>query len=100
MAVNEIRKEYTEVLENRKGESVIQRTWMLACKRGERDSEGIGLARGPTGPGCCLKMAAAMCNQICRYCNSELPGSSRQMVLHWWLAISLLTVVRRSESEP
>ena len=42
MAVNGIRKEYTEVLENRKGESVIKRNRMLACKKGERDSEGTG----------------------------------------------------------
>ncbi|MBZ3886288.1 cGMP-inhibited 3',5'-cyclic phosphodiesterase B [Sciurus carolinensis] len=41
-------------------------------------------------------MAAAMCNQTCRYCNSELPGHSRQLVLHWWLAINLVTVVGRS----
>ena len=32
MAVNGIIKEYTEVLENRKGESVIKRNRMLACK--------------------------------------------------------------------
>ena len=25
--------------------------------------------------------------------NSELPGDSRQLLLHWWLAISLLTVL-------
>ncbi|MBZ3876077.1 Leukemia NUP98 fusion partner 1 [Sciurus carolinensis] len=41
-------------------------------------------------------MAAATCNQICRYCNSELPGSRRQLVLHWLSAISLLTVVGQS----
>ncbi|MBZ3885172.1 hypothetical protein SUZIE_181615 [Sciurus carolinensis] len=41
-------------------------------------------------------MAAATCNQTCRYCNSELPGNSRQLVLHWPLAISLPTVVGRS----
>ena len=39
VAVNGIRKEYTEVLDNRKGESVIKRNWMLA-KKVERDSEG------------------------------------------------------------
>ena len=33
MAVNGIRKEYTEVLENRKCESVIERNRMLACKK-------------------------------------------------------------------
>ncbi|MBZ3874611.1 Ubiquitin-conjugating enzyme E2 L3 [Sciurus carolinensis] len=42
-------------------------------------------------------MAGATCNQTCRYCNSELPGYSRQLVLHWRSAISLLTVVKRSE---
>ncbi|MBZ3881504.1 Syntaxin-7 [Sciurus carolinensis] len=41
-------------------------------------------------------MAAATCNQTCKYCNSELSGNSRQLVLHWWSAISLLTVVGRS----
>ncbi|MBZ3877147.1 Protein moonraker [Sciurus carolinensis] len=45
-------------------------------------------------------MAAATCNQTCRYCNSELPGNSRQLVLHWRSAIRLLTVVRRSGGEP
>ncbi|MBZ3878768.1 von Willebrand factor A domain-containing protein 5A [Sciurus carolinensis] len=28
-------------------------------------------------------MAAATCNQTCRYCHSELPGNSRQLALHW-----------------
>ena len=42
MAVNGIRKEYTEVLDSRKGESIIKRNWLLACKKGERDSEGTG----------------------------------------------------------
>ena len=56
-------------------------------------------ARGPMGPGCCLKMAAAMRNQTCRYCNSELPGNNRQLVLYWSSAISLLTVVGRSGGE-
>ena len=37
-----MRKEYTEVLDNRKCESVIKRNWMLACKNGGRDSEGTG----------------------------------------------------------
>ena len=32
MAVNGIIKEYTDVLENRKGESVIKRNRILACK--------------------------------------------------------------------
>ncbi|MBZ3874598.1 Immunoglobulin lambda-like polypeptide 1 [Sciurus carolinensis] len=41
-------------------------------------------------------MVAATCNETCRYCNSELPGNSRQLVLHWQSAISLLTVVGRS----
>ncbi|MBZ3882410.1 Coagulation factor X [Sciurus carolinensis] len=41
-------------------------------------------------------MAAATCNHACRYCDSELPGSSRQLVLHWRSAISLLTVFGRS----
>ena len=27
-------------------------------------------------------------NETCRYCNSELPGSSRQLVLPWLLAVS------------
>ncbi|MBZ3884766.1 F-box/LRR-repeat protein 17 [Sciurus carolinensis] len=31
-----------------------------------------------------------------RYCNNELPPNTRQLVLHWRLAISLLTVVGRS----
>ena len=38
MAVNGIRKEYTEVLENRKGESVIKRNWILACKKMEKET--------------------------------------------------------------
>ena len=42
VVVNWIRKEYTEVQYNRKCESVIKRNWMLACKKGERESEGIG----------------------------------------------------------
>ena len=42
VAVNGIRKEYTQILDNRKGESVIKRNWMLAFKKGERDSEGTG----------------------------------------------------------
>ena len=42
MAVNGIIKEYTEVLGNRKFESVIKINWILACKNGERDSEGTG----------------------------------------------------------
>ena len=29
VAVNGIRKEYTEVLDNRKGESIIKRNWKL-----------------------------------------------------------------------
>ena len=36
VAVHEIIKEYTEVLENRKGESVIIRNRMLACKKGRK----------------------------------------------------------------
>ena len=42
MAANMIRKEYTEFLYNRKGESVIKINWVLACKKAERDSEGTG----------------------------------------------------------
>ena len=36
VAVNGIRKEYIEVLDNRKGESVIQRNWILACQKGRK----------------------------------------------------------------
>ena len=36
MAVNRIRKDYIEVLDNRKGESVIKRNQMLACKKGRK----------------------------------------------------------------
>ena len=42
MDVNGIRKEYTEVVDNRKGESVIKRNWMLACKKGRKRPEGTG----------------------------------------------------------
>ena len=45
MAVSGIIKEYTEVLDNRKFESVIKINWILACKNGERDSEGTGKQR-------------------------------------------------------
>ena len=42
VAANGIRKEYTEVLDIRKGESIIKRIWLLACKNVERDSERRG----------------------------------------------------------
>ena len=45
VAVNWTRTEYTEVVDNRKRESVFKRNWMLACKMGERDSEGIGIQK-------------------------------------------------------
>ena len=40
VAVNGIRKENIEVLSNRKSESIIKGSWLLAWKKGERDSEG------------------------------------------------------------
>ena len=42
VTVSGIGKEYIEVLDCRKGESVIKRSWLLACEKGERDSEGTG----------------------------------------------------------
>ena len=42
MAVNGIRKDYTEVLDNRKGESIIKEIGCQHTKKEERDSEGTG----------------------------------------------------------
>ena len=42
LAVNGIRKEYVEVLDGRKSESISKRSWLLAWEKGERDSEGTG----------------------------------------------------------
>ncbi|MBZ3891251.1 Synaptonemal complex central element protein 2 [Sciurus carolinensis] len=45
-------------------------------------------------------MAAASCNQTCRYCDSELPGNRRQLALHWQSVVSLLAAVGRLAGEP
>ena len=60
----------------------------------------VSLSRGPMEPGSFLNMASSTCNQTCRYCNSELPVNSRQLVLHWQSMVSLLAAVRRSGGEP
>ena len=46
MAVNGIRKDYTEVLDDRKGESIIKKIGCLHAKKGEIDSEGTGKQKG------------------------------------------------------
>ncbi|MBZ3869283.1 Dymeclin [Sciurus carolinensis] len=45
-------------------------------------------------------MAAATCNQTCRYCDIGLPGNSEQLALLWQSAVSLLAAVGQSGGEP